>query len=71
MGNGGLGGDGGAGGLGVEAGNGGEGGSIGQNFTDVSALGNGGKAATAAPAISARRCGRHFLGRERRCGHSR
>jgi hypothetical protein len=42
MGNGGLGGTGGAGGLGVAAGNGGEGGSIGQNFTDVSALGNGG-----------------------------
>ena len=42
MGNGGLGGTGGAGGLGVAAGNGGEGGSIGQNPTDVSALGNGG-----------------------------
>ena len=42
MGNGGLGGTGGAGGLGVAAGNGGDGGSIGQNPTDVSALGNGG-----------------------------
>ena len=42
MGNGGLGGTGGAGGLGVAAGNGGDGGSIGQNVTDVSALGNGG-----------------------------
>jgi hypothetical protein len=42
MGNGGVGGAGGAGGLGVAAGNGGDGGSVGQNFTDVSALGNGG-----------------------------
>src|SRR5277367_116689 len=39
MGNGGLGGTGGAAGLGVAAGNGGDGGSIGQNVTDVSALG--------------------------------